>query len=76
MVKCKPLASSQKILAPARLGQTLQLQPRTSNLCGAKSSLEGFIVLDENCRESTFMITRFAMACCAADARPIALPVH
>jgi uncharacterized repeat protein (TIGR03943 family) len=50
--------------------------PEPQAYVGQKVALEGFIVLDESLPESTFMITRFSMACCAADARPIALPVH
>lgn len=50
--------------------------PEPQAYVGQKVALEGFIVQDPSLPESTFMITRFAMACCAADARPIALPVH
>lgn len=43
---------------------------------GQKVKVSGFVVHDGNLPDDYFMISRFVLSCCAADARPVGIPVH
>jgi uncharacterized repeat protein (TIGR03943 family) len=55
--------------------QLFNHDPEPSHYAGQKVSVEGLVVYDEAEMEGYFLIARFMIACCAADARPITLPV-
>lgn len=42
---------------------------------GQPVNLEGFVIIDESLPEGQFLITRFVITCCVADATPIGLAV-
>lgn len=42
---------------------------------GQAVNLEGFMIMDENLPEGQFLIARFVITCCVADATPIGLAV-
>lgn len=48
--------------------------PEPNNYAGQEVHVKGFIVPAE--APNTFFLTQFYIACCAADARPIAIPVE
>ncbi|MFN7160555.1 MAG: TIGR03943 family putative permease subunit [Candidatus Gracilibacteria bacterium] len=48
--------------------------PEPNSYVGQEVDIQGFVVPSEI--PNTFFITRFYIACCAADARPIAIPVE
>lgn len=50
--------------------------PDPSQYEGQKAKLSGFVLLDEDLPEGYFMISRFVLSCCAADARPVGIPVR
>jgi uncharacterized repeat protein (TIGR03943 family) len=56
--------------------QLLNYNPEPEAYSGQKVSVKGFIVVEDDFPENTFMISRFTLSCCAADARPIGLLVH
>lgn len=45
-------------------------------LAGEEVKLVGFVYRDERFGEDSFMVSRFVVSCCAADAAPIGLVVH
>lgn len=50
--------------------------PEPSQYEGEKVKVSGFVLKDDDLPEDYFMIARFIISCCAADARPIGIPVH
>jgi len=56
--------------------RTLQTDPEPDNHQGDPVRLTGFVMRAPHLPENHFLITRFLISCCAADARPIALPVR
>ncbi len=50
--------------------------PEPDKYKGDKIKVTGFVLKDAKLPENYFMITQFIIACCAADARPIGLPVQ
>lgn len=55
--------------------QLFNHDPEPSHYEGQKLNVEGLVVYDEETMEGYFLIAHFIIACCAADARPITLPV-
>ena len=50
--------------------------PDPSQYEGQKAKVSGFVLKDEDLPQDYFMIARFILSCCAADARPIGIPVR
>ncbi|HMR01627.1 MAG TPA: TIGR03943 family protein, partial [Candidatus Gracilibacteria bacterium] len=50
--------------------------PEPSQYEGEKAKVSGFVLKDDNLPQNYFIIARFILSCCAADARPIGIPVH
>jgi uncharacterized repeat protein (TIGR03943 family) len=55
--------------------RTLQVYPEPDAYAGQKVKIQGFAVHPDNLSESYFLLTRFVITCCAADAYPISLPI-
>lgn len=55
--------------------QLFNYDPEPSHYEGQKVSVEGLVVYDEQSMDGYFLIARFILSCCTADARPITLPV-
>lgn len=55
--------------------QLFNHDPEPSHYEGQKVSVEGLVVYDEKAMDGYFLIGQFIISCCAADARPITLPV-
>ncbi len=55
--------------------QLFNHDPEPSHYEGQKVHLEGLVVYDEETMDGYFLIARFIISCCAADARPLSLPV-
>jgi uncharacterized repeat protein (TIGR03943 family) len=55
--------------------RTLQVYPEPDAYIGQKAKLQGFVVYPPNLPEQYFLLTRFVITCCAADAYPVSLPV-
>jgi uncharacterized repeat protein (TIGR03943 family) len=55
--------------------RTLQVYPEPDAYTGQKAKLQGFVVYPPNLPEQYFLLTRFVITCCAADAYPVSLPV-
>jgi len=53
----------------------LSLDPEPAHHLGNKAHVFGFVSWDPNLSENSFYITRFQISCCAADARPVGIPV-
>lgn len=53
----------------------IDLSDDKSQLEGQPVDVEGFVLLDENLPEGQFLIARFVISCCVADAIPIGMPV-
>ena len=47
-----------------------------SRFSGESARVRGFVYRDERFPAGTFMVSRFLLSCCAADAAPIGLAVH
>ena len=47
-----------------------------SRFAGESARVRGFVYRDERFPAGTFMVSRFLLSCCAADAAPIGLAVH
>jgi uncharacterized repeat protein (TIGR03943 family) len=50
--------------------------PEPDHYKGQKAKIIGFILKDKSLPENYFLISRFVLSCCAADARPIGIPVQ
>lgn len=55
--------------------RTLNVYPEPEEYQGDPVNLTGFVVHPPNLGEGYFLISRFVITCCAADAYPIGLPV-
>ena len=55
--------------------RTLQVYPEPDAYTGQKAKVQGFVVHPPNLPEQYFLLTRFVITCCAADAYPVSLPV-
>lgn len=53
----------------------LALDPEPSHHAGQPVHISGAILHDQTLPENMLYLVRFQIACCAADARPIALPI-
>lgn len=56
--------------------QLFNHDPEPSHYEGQKVNVEGLVVYDKETMQGYFLIARFVISCCAADARPITLPVQ
>lgn len=55
--------------------RTLQVYPEPDAYAGQKAKVQGFVVYPPKGSEQYFLLTRFVITCCAADAYPVSLPV-
>lgn len=53
----------------------LQLYPEPEAYAGQAVKVQGFAVHPDNLPGQYFLVTRFTITCCAADASPVSLPV-
>jgi uncharacterized repeat protein (TIGR03943 family) len=56
--------------------RTLNTYPEPDTYSGQKVNISGFVVAAPALGENYLLLSRFVLTCCAADAYPIALPVH
>ncbi len=55
--------------------RTLNVYPEPDAYTGQNVDVEGFVIQPPDLPDSYFMIARFVITCCAADAYPVGLPV-
>lgn len=55
---------------------TFQRTPDLSTLAGSDVEVQGFVYHDPRYGEEYFLVTRFVVSCCTADASAVALLVH
>lgn len=55
--------------------RTLQVAPEPDDYTGQKVKVKGFVVHPKDLAPNYFLITRFIVTCCAADAYPVSFPV-
>lgn len=55
--------------------RTLNVYPEPDEYAGDRVNVTGFVIHPEELPEGYFIISRFVITCCAADAYPIGLPV-
>lgn len=55
--------------------RTLQVYPEPDAYVGQKAKIQGFAVHPNNLSNQYFLLTRFVITCCAADAYPVSLPI-
>jgi uncharacterized repeat protein (TIGR03943 family) len=55
--------------------RTLNVYPEPDAYNGQKVNVTGFVVHPDTMPENYFVVTRFVITCCAADAYPVGLPV-
>jgi uncharacterized repeat protein (TIGR03943 family) len=55
--------------------RTFQVYPEPDAYAGQKVKIQGFAVHPDNLPEQYFLLTRFVITCCAADAYPVSLPI-
>jgi uncharacterized repeat protein (TIGR03943 family) len=55
--------------------RTLNVYPEPDAYNGQKVNVTGFVVHPDTMPENYFVVTRFIITCCAADAYPVGLPV-
>lgn len=56
--------------------RTLNVYPEPDAYEGQSINVTGFVIYPPGWPPSTFMVSRFVLTCCAADAYPIGLPVQ
>ncbi len=56
--------------------QLFTQDPEPDRYKGLKVKLDGFVLRDSSLPENYFLVSRFVISCCAADARPVGIPVH
>lgn len=56
--------------------RTLNVYPEPDAYAGDEVEVEGFVTRPESYPEDYFLISRFVITCCAADAYPVGLPVR
>jgi len=54
----------------------LKEHPVPASVSGQAVRVTGFVYRDERCTSNTFIVARFVMMCCAADASPVGLWVQ
>ncbi|MBD2072492.1 TIGR03943 family protein [Phormidium sp. FACHB-592] len=55
--------------------RTLAVYPEPDAYTGQKAKVQGFVVYPKDLPADYFLLSRFVLTCCAADAYPISLPV-
>jgi uncharacterized repeat protein (TIGR03943 family) len=55
--------------------RTINVYPEPDKHAGQKVKVQGFVMHPKDMRKEYFMLSRFVITCCAADAYPIGLPV-
>jgi uncharacterized repeat protein (TIGR03943 family) len=55
--------------------RTLNLYPEPDAYIGQKVNMNGFVVYPPDLSNNYFLLSRFVITCCAADAYPIAIPL-
>lgn len=55
--------------------RTLNVYPEPDAYTGQKVKVQGFVIHDPKLPEEYFLLSRFVITCCAADAYPVSLPV-
>jgi uncharacterized repeat protein (TIGR03943 family) len=55
--------------------RTLNVYPEPDAYNGQTANVTGFVVHPETMADNYFVVTRFVITCCAADAYPVGLPV-
>lgn len=55
--------------------RTLTVYPEPDAYMGQKVRVQGFVIHPEAMSDQYFLISRFVLTCCAADAYPVSLPV-
>ncbi|MEA5570877.1 TIGR03943 family putative permease subunit [Calothrix sp. UHCC 0171] len=55
--------------------RTINVYPEPDKHAGQKVKVQGFVLYPKEMGEKYFMLSRFVITCCAADAYPIGLPV-
>ncbi|MDX2228069.1 MAG: TIGR03943 family protein [Leptolyngbyaceae cyanobacterium bins.349] len=55
--------------------RTLTVYPEPDAYNGQKVKVQGFVIHPTNLPDQYFLISRFILTCCAADAYPVSLPV-
>jgi uncharacterized repeat protein (TIGR03943 family) len=55
--------------------RTLNVYPEPDAYTGQPVRVEGFVLLPPDLPKDTFLLSRFVLTCCAADAYPIGVPV-
>jgi uncharacterized repeat protein (TIGR03943 family) len=55
--------------------RTLNVYPEPDAYTGQKVKVQGFVIHAPNLPEQYFLLSRFVITCCAADAYPVGLPV-
>ncbi|MBW4579496.1 MAG: TIGR03943 family protein [Tildeniella nuda ZEHNDER 1965/U140] len=55
--------------------RTLAVYPEPDAYTGQKAKVQGFVVYPKDLPADYFLLSRFVITCCAADAYPISLPV-
>jgi uncharacterized repeat protein (TIGR03943 family) len=55
--------------------RTLQVYPEPDAYAGQPVKIQGFAVYPDKLPEQYFLLTRFMITCCAADAYPVSLPI-
>ncbi|MBW4519590.1 MAG: TIGR03943 family protein [Scytolyngbya sp. HA4215-MV1] len=55
--------------------RTLSVYPEPDAYTGQKVKVQGFVTYSQQLPEQYFLISRFVITCCAADAYPVSLPV-
>lgn len=56
--------------------QLFTQDPEPDRYKGLKVKLDGFVLEDSTLPPNYFMVSRFVISCCAADARPVGIPVR
>ncbi|WP_373541170.1 TIGR03943 family protein [Chamaesiphon sp.] len=55
--------------------RTLNNYPEPDAYLGQKANINGFVLYPKNLPDNYFMLSRFIITCCAADAYPVSLPI-
>jgi putative membrane protein len=56
--------------------QAFSQAPDAAVFTGQEATLVGFVYRDEGCDDDHFLLSRFVIVCCVADAVPVGLPVR
>jgi len=55
--------------------RTLNVYPEPDAYIGQKAKVQGFVIHSKELPDNYFLVSRFIITCCAADAYPVGLPV-